>query len=187
MKLRVAWLLCGCAGALLAAERPQIRGVSNFHQVNERVYRGAQPTRQGFESIASLGIKTVIDLRTAGEHSLANEKHLVESLGMRYVSVPIKGLTAPTGDQVAALLALLTNSSAGPVFIHCHRGADRTGAVIACYRIEHDHWDSRQALREAREDGMRWYPLALKSYVLRYQPPLTSIASGPSITSTSAR
>jgi len=182
MKFGFAWLSCVCAGALLAADRPQVAGVSNFHQVDERVYRGAQPTGQGFGNIARLGVKTVVDLRVAGEHSLADEKRVVENLGMRYVSMPMRKLVAPTDAQITALLALLLDSAAGPVFIHCRRGADRTGAVVACYRIAHDHWDSRSALREAREYGMRWYQFALQKYVLRYQPP-HSIATAPSVTS----
>lgn len=187
MKLRFAWLPWMCAGALLAAERPQIPGVSNFHQVDERVYRGAQPTGRGFESLARLGVKTVIDLRPDGEHSLAEEKRLVESQGMRYISLPLRKMSAPTGGQIAALLAVLMNGSAAPVFIHCQRGADRTGAIVACYRIAHDHWDNSRALHEARDYGMRWYQLALKSYVLGYQPPPTSIASAPAITTDSPR
>jgi tyrosine-protein phosphatase SIW14 len=180
MKLGFAWLPCVCAGALLAADRPQMAGVSNFHQVNEGVYRGAQPTSQGFENLARLGVKTVVDLRVAGEHSQAGEKRRVEKLGMRYVSMPIRKLVAPTDAQVTALLELLMDPSASPVFIHCRRGADRTGAVIACYRMAHDHWDSKSALREARQYGMRWYQFALQKYVVRYQPrvnPVTTAAS----------
>ncbi len=192
MKLVFAWLPCVCAGALLAADRPQMAGVSNFHQVSEAVYRGAQPSGEGFESLAKLGVKTVVDLRVSGEHSLANEKRRVENLGMRYVSMPMQRLVAPSDAQVTALLALLTDRSAGPVFIHCQRGADRTGAVIACYRILHDHWDSRNALHEAREYGMRWYQFALQKYVLRYQPPVNpvttaAVASVPSASATEPR
>jgi len=180
MKLVFACLPCVCAGALLAADRPQMAGVSNFHQVNEAVYRGAQPTGKGFESIAKLGVKTVVDLRVPGEHSLADEKRIVENLGMRYISMPLRRLVAPSDAQVTALLALLTDRSAGPVFIHCQRGADRTGAVIACYRIVHDHWDSHDALHEAREYGMRWYQFALQKYVRGYQPSATPVTTASS-------
>jgi protein-tyrosine phosphatase len=65
---------------------------------------------------------------------------------------------------------MLEDSSTGPVFVHCRRGADRTGAVVACYRIEHDHWKNERALAEARSLGMRWFGKAIQSYVLNYQP-----------------
>src|SRR5439155_26824306 len=59
--------------------------------------------------------------------------------------------------------------SSAPVFIHCRRGADRTGVILACYRIEHDKWDNHEALREARGYGMSWYQLRLQRYVLAYR------------------
>ncbi len=139
-------------------------GLQNFHQVNSHVYRGAQPTPDGFKSLASLGIKTVIDLR-GEEHSEADEKRIVEANGMRYVSIPMKGMQTPSDEEISAALALMNDDTAGPVFVHCQRGADRTGAVVACYRIEHDHWDSDQAIKEARGFGMSWYQVALQRYV----------------------
>src|SRR5450432_3025944 len=68
-------------GALTAAEVPvQAAGIPNFHQVNERLYRGAQPADSGWDSLAKLGVKVVIDLRRDGEegHSIAAEAHAVQ-------------------------------------------------------------------------------------------------------------
>src|SRR5260221_11918829 len=71
-----------------------VPGVGNFHQVNGQVYRGAQPTAEGFANLARLGVATIVDLREAGERSVA-EQRIVKAAGMRYVSVPMKGLSAP--------------------------------------------------------------------------------------------
>jgi tyrosine-protein phosphatase SIW14 len=62
----------------------------------------------------------------------------------------MKGFVAPTDEEVSKVLALLDSNSDVPIFVHCRRGSDRTGAVIACYRIAHDHWKNGQALKEAR-------------------------------------
>lgn len=136
----------------------------NFHEVNDHVYRGAQPTPEGFRNLAKLGIKTVIDLR-GPEHSEAGEKRIVEAAGMRYVSIPMRGMATPSDDQIVKALTLMNDEGAGPVFVHCKRGADRTGAAIACYRIQHDHWDAGKALSEARTLGMSWFQVALQRYV----------------------
>lgn len=72
---------------------------------------------------------------------------------MEYVSVGLSGIFLPTKKQMSDILALLEDASRGPVFVHCRRGADRTGVVIACYRIAHDHWTTEQAIREAHEQG----------------------------------
>ena len=158
--------------ALRAAEAPHAAGVPNFLQVDEHVYRGAQPTPEGLKSLAKIGVKTIVDLRGGGDHT-ASEQGEVEALGMRYVSVPMKGMQAPTDDDVAKVLNLIDSPEAStnwPVFIHCKRGKDRTGTVIACYRVKHDHWDNIKALTEARLNGMSFVERAMMGYVLRYKP-----------------
>jgi tyrosine-protein phosphatase SIW14 len=152
-----------------------VTGVRNFHQVSDHIFRGAQPTSEGFQSLAKLGVKTVIDLRETGSRS-RTEQQIVEHDGMRYVSVPLNGMQAPSDAQVSKLLALLGDSSKGPVFIHCRRGADRTGTILACYRIANDHWTNDKALGEARSFGMAWFEKAMQAYVLHYQAP-TNVAS----------
>src|SRR5690349_13980609 len=76
-------------GSALAGS--QSEDLPNFQKVDEHVYRGGQPADNGFSNLAKLGIKTVVDLRQIGEHSQADEQRLVTDLGMRYVSIPMKG------------------------------------------------------------------------------------------------
>jgi len=150
----------------------------NFQKVDDHVYRGAQPTDSGFQELAQLGLKTVIDLRDIGEHSQADEQKVVTDLGMRYVSIPMHGMSTPKDDQVAAVEALLNDASSGPVFVHCKRGADRTGMVIAVYRISHDRWDNKKALTEAKSNGMSFLERAIQHYVMDYKPAVTLAAAG---------
>lgn len=158
-------------------------GIPNFHQVNDHVFRGGQPSDAGWQSLAKLGVKTVVDLRRSDEHSTASEAEAVAAAGLNYVNVPMKGAVAPTDEQVTKVLALLDSTE--PVFVHCHRGADRTGAVIACYRIAHDGWEPRRALNEAKSLGMRWTQLGLKRYVMAFQPASrrAAVQKGPQPTS----
>lgn len=142
--------------------------VPNFHQVNDHVYRGGQPDPAAWPALAKLGVKTVVDLRREDEHSTAAEAQAVAAAGMKYINVPMKGVVAPGNDQIARILAVL--NSGEPVFVHCKRGADRTGAVIACYRIQHDRWQPQQALQEAKSFGMGSFQLGLKHYVMSFQP-----------------
>ncbi|HTM49713.1 MAG TPA: tyrosine-protein phosphatase [Bryobacteraceae bacterium] len=145
-----------------------VHGVPNFRTVNDQVYGGGQPSKEGFRNLATMGIRTVVDLREPG-HRSDSEKKLVKALGMKYVSVPMKGMRTPTSKQISHALKALTDESKGPVFVHCRRGADRTGVVLACYRIEHDQWDNGRALREARSYGMSWYQIPLQRYVMAYK------------------
>ena len=163
--------------AAAAISSAQVAGVPNFQKVNDRIYRGGQPTRDGFKNLAGLGVVTVIDLR--GEHSQANEEAAVKSAGMRYVSIPLKELSAPRDVDVSRTLAILNDSSVGPVFMHCRRGADRTGTIVACYRVSHDHWDNRKALEEARGYGMSRLERGMQHYILRFTPFAAATVEAP--------
>jgi uncharacterized protein (TIGR01244 family) len=145
-----------------------VSGVPNFHQVDDHVYRGGQPAAEAWPGLARLGVKTVIDLRREDEHSTAAEAQAVSAAGMKYVNVPMKGVVAPTDGQIQTILQLL--NSGEPIFVHCKRGSDRTGAVIACYRISHHQWDHKRALGEAKSFGMAWSQLGLKHYVTGFRP-----------------
>jgi uncharacterized protein (TIGR01244 family) len=156
-------------------------GVPNFHQVNQNIYRGGQPTAEGWNSLAKLGVKTIVDLRLEDEHSAQAEQRAVEAAGMRYINVPMHGVVAPPDEKISKVLSLFDASSDGPVFVHCRRGADRTGTVVACYRIAHDHWGNRQALDEAKSYGMSWTQVGLKRYVLNFQAETQSATAAPGL------
>ncbi len=132
-----------------------VQGIHNFYKVDEHVYRGAQPTDEGFQYLAKIGVKTVIDLRGASE-GRRNEESVVTAAGMKYINIPMTGLTPPSEAEITKILGMLEDGTAGPVFVHCQRGADRTGAVIASYRIEHDRMGQRS--RAEGSDG-QWHEL----------------------------
>ena len=57
-----------------------------------------------------------------------------------------------------------------PVLIHCQRGAERTGTLLAVYRMEHDGWSAEEAYGEMRQYKFRpmWFG-HLKEYVMGYE------------------
>ena len=164
IRIVVAALLCGAG--LLA----QDSGLPNFKIVNDRILRGGQPSDDGFKKLAERGVKTVVDLRWVDEHDIPREKQIVEADGMRFISVPMKGLSAPSLEQMTKVLGILEDSNSWPVFIHCRRGADRTGTVLACYRISHDHWQNQKALEEAKTYGLSSFERAMRSFIQHFQP-----------------
>ena len=135
---------------LLAAPSPE-ETIHNFGRVNEHLLRGALPDQHGIEALAALGVKTVVDLRPGNTQK---EKREAESLGLQYINIPMPGLHAPDPEALAQALTTLDDKAAWPVFVHCIHGRDRTGTVVACYRIRHDHWDNARALEEARHYGL---------------------------------
>ena len=163
----LATLLVGISTSAFAD--PSVKGVPNFHVVNENVLRGGQPTDAGLKNLSDMGVKTIVDLQEEGDRA-RGEKRLVKALGMKYVNIPMKSMTTPTEKQISHALKALNDTSDGPIFIHCRRGADRTGVVVACYRVQHDGWQNQKALSEARDYGMSWYQFPLQRYVKSYEP-----------------
>lgn len=162
-------LLCVVVSSVAAFASPSVQGIHNFRQVDSHVYRGGQPDGAGYQYLAKLGVKTVLDLREPGERA-SEEAQMVSAQGMKYVNIPMSGLTPPTQDQITKILAMLEDGSTGAVFVHCMRGADRTGAVIAAYRIDHNHWTNDRALQEADADGMSFFQFPRKGFIRNFHP-----------------
>jgi len=144
-------------------------GIKNFDKVDANVYRGGQPTDEGFRYLAKLGVKVIIDLREADGRAKAEER-VVTSAGMKYVNVPMTGLTPPTEAEITRVLALLKDNTKGPAFVHCRRGADRTGAVIAAYQIDHHNWDNARALKDAKAHSMSFFQLPRMNFIRNFRP-----------------
>jgi uncharacterized protein (TIGR01244 family) len=95
------------------------------------VLSGGQPTPDQIEAAAVAGFGTVINLRSAVEKGFEWEAEAVESLGMRYVSIPVAGAKGLTRETVERLDAALSEAVAsGPVLLHCASG-NRIGAILA--------------------------------------------------------
>lgn len=145
-------LLPLCAAS--AQERPAkwarpvtAEGVENLHKIGENLYRCGQPTKAGMEALEKMGIRTVINLRD-------NHDDLEEGAGtrLRLLRFDMDAWDVEP-ERIARVLALLREKEHGPFVVHCHHGADRTGVVVAVYRMVEQGWSREDALREMREGG----------------------------------
>ena len=143
--------------------------IRHFHKIDDNVYRGRQPSEQQYAELARMGIRTVLDLRGGALHS-PHERKEVEANGMRYVTVRLSGIWEPKDRQMAKILGILEDPSMTPVYVHCRRGDDRLGMVIACYRVAHEHWTNRDALHEARQLGLNRFEFLMQRYILHFDP-----------------
>jgi len=145
--------------------------ISNFGRVDERYYRGAQPSGRDYKDLASMGIKTVIDLQADGE---ANEAGQVRNAGMKFYRIPMSDHSQPSDGAVRQFLQLVNDPANQPVFVHCHGGRHRTGAMTAVYRMTNYGWSANQAYGEMqRYDFNHGFGHgALKDFVYSYRPQL---------------
>jgi protein tyrosine/serine phosphatase len=130
-------------------------GVPNLHQVGANLYRSAQPTARGFVALqTTYNVQTIINLRSSQtDAALINSSNMVEQ------SVPMNALLVHKVDVIAALKLIVAASANGPVLVHCKHGADRTGLVIAMYRILYQGWTKQQAIDELEHGGFGYHTI----------------------------
>jgi len=160
-------LLTLTAAASSAQEKPHYAELPNFYKVDERIYRGGQPKAGGVKKLADLGTKAIINLRGSDEETRAEELE-AGAAGIAYFNIPMPALSRPSEEQVSRVMEILGSEENWPVFIHCKRGSDRTGTIVALYRIMHDEWTATKALSEARGFGLSWVEFGMKDYITDY-------------------
>jgi hypothetical protein len=122
--------------------------IPDFGEVTPTLFRGAQPRKHGFEALAKLGIQIVVDLR--GDRD--GERKEVTALGMQYV--PMHWQCSYPKDRIFAdFLILIRKNPDKKIFVHCRVGDDRTGMMIAAYRMAELGWTPKQAMDEMTKYG----------------------------------
>ena len=118
--------------------------IKNFTQVDDRLWRGAAPTAEGYAALAANGVTTVIDLRA--EDDIHVDEANLRSLGINRIALPMRDGQAPSADLVSTFLAAVKNSD-GRAFVHCGAGVGRTGTMSAAYLVATGQATPKQALR----------------------------------------
>ncbi|MFN7926913.1 MAG: dual specificity protein phosphatase family protein [Blastocatellia bacterium] len=148
----------------------------NMHLVNMTIFRGAQPQPDGLKKLAEMRVHTIINLRNTSAETEAEGK-VVKDLGLRYYNIPLPALSRPNFEQINQVLSLMHDRTNAPVFVHCKRGDDRTGTIIACYRMRYEGWTVEQAVAEARKLGMSRFQISMKSFLHDYYQQLNQQGS----------
>ena len=144
------------------------QGLEHVARINNNLYRGAQPTEEGYRTLKEMGIKTVICLRYRTSH-----RKEAEAAGLEYVELGIHadvGSTPPTAEQVKLFFDTVLDPSKQPVYWHCKHGKDRTGTMAAIYRIERDGWSNKEAEEELHAFGYHTIFKDLIAFVRDYKP-----------------
>jgi tyrosine-protein phosphatase SIW14 len=141
------------ASSHVVGRKLTVVGVSNFGEVTSHLFRGGQPKLAGYEHLRQMGIDLVVDLRLSGEH---NEKQAVNKAGMKFVSLPWHCMF-PHDRVFAKFLELLRDNRDKKIFVHCRYGDDRTGMMIAAYRMADEGWTPEEARKEMEKFGFHHF------------------------------
>lgn len=172
MRLVYVLGLVGLAAAgVLAQEKQERTGITNFTKVDAVVACGGATEVSALEGLKQDGFKTVINLRLASEEGahLEESQAKAKALGLNYVHIPFSG-SAPDPKAVDTFLATIADKSNQPVYIHC-ASASRVGAMWMVKRTLQDHWPIEKAAEEAKLIGLRSAPLEqfARGYIASHQ------------------
>ncbi|MBD0777921.1 dual specificity protein phosphatase family protein [Maribacter sp. ANRC-HE7] len=125
------------------AQKIDSRNFKNLYRLNDSLYRSEQPSKKGFKYLESLDVKTVLNLRRSDKNG-----RKADGTSLQLVNLPLKAGKL-TEDQIILALKAIQGAE-GPVLVHCWHGSDRTGAIIAAYRIVFENWTKEKAIAELR-------------------------------------
>ena len=129
--------------------------LENFHKVDQKLYRSAQPNAKEFAQLIVFGIENDLNLR-----QWHDDEDELEGLDICYYHVPIN-TSKMSYEQLVEAVAFLSHSK-GKTLVHCLHGSDRTGTVVAGYRIAIEGWSKEKAIEEFTQGGFGyhafWFP-----------------------------
>lgn len=134
------------------AQAVELPGCPNLHKVTDTLYRGGQPTAEGFRRLKELGIRTVINLR-----ALHTDREEIGKTDLAYEHISVKAWH-PEDEDLVRFLRVVTDEDRAPFFVHCQYGSDRTGTMMAVYRIVIQGWTKDEATAEMTQGGFGFHP-----------------------------
>jgi len=135
------------------AQPVRVNGVPNLHKVSDTLYRSSQPTEEGIRNLKTMGIETIINLR-----SFHSDRQEIGDTGLAYEHIYMKAWH-PEEKEAVRFLQIVTNPKRTPALVHCKHGSDRTGTMCAVYRIVVQGWTKEEAVREMVEGGYGFHEI----------------------------
>jgi hypothetical protein len=150
-----------------ARRLPEARGMSYAAEVAPGLYRGGQPDAEGIAWLKSMGVKTILNLR---HYHGDTEEARAAAAGLRYERLALSSSDAPERAQVARFLELVKDPKLRPLYVHCAHGVDRTGTMMAVYRMEVEGWPNAEAFAEMEYFEAHKIWRDLRNFVRGYKP-----------------
>lgn len=138
-------ITCPLFGLCQLAEKIDGLGLSNMYRVDNGIYRSEQPKTAQFKAVEKYGIAEILNLRQW--HS---DKKFTKNTNLVLHRVRMNAHDINDYDVVMALKTIKNRK--GAILIHCRHGSDRTGTIVAMYRIIFQNWSKEQAIEELKNE-----------------------------------
>ncbi len=99
-----------------------------------------------------MGIGTVLSLENSPE-VVAEEERACRSLNINFISVPLSEVSPPSPSDLKRAVSVIRQYRHSGIYVHCRRGIDRTGYVIASFRMLDENCDLDTAYKECCDHG----------------------------------
>jgi protein tyrosine phosphatase (PTP) superfamily phosphohydrolase (DUF442 family) len=124
-----------------------LENIFNFRRLSETLITAGQPTEQQLVTVRDSGYQLVVNLALGSAHNaLADERSTVESLGMKYLHIPVE-FEQPTMADFDRFCALLTDNGDQPLLVHCAANF-RVSVFMYLYRRLHLGWSEEEAIAD---------------------------------------
>lgn len=122
-------------------------------KVTENIYRG--PRLDDLNPLVTFGIKTILNLED-DMNAYITEVLRAKDLNITVLALPMSEILRPKTETLLAAIGKLQEKSFYPIYVHCKHGQDRTGYVIAAYRMRVQGWSFKRAYQETKDMGHKW-------------------------------
>lgn len=133
----------------------------------------------------SLGVKTIINLEDSEnikkmEENLAKKFRMTVISPWLHVKSPPLRWECPSKEDLHEVVNIIEKEIqiGNPIYVHCFQGVDRTGMVIAAYRVIVQKWDPEGAISEWKQvvekatiplsEWQNWYNCFLNFPVIKH-------------------
>jgi protein tyrosine phosphatase (PTP) superfamily phosphohydrolase (DUF442 family) len=127
-----------------------MKDIYNFVKISDSIATSGQPTKEQFSVIKNSGYQVVVNLALpTSTNALADEKQIVEALGMQYIHIPVMWEN-PRIEDVEQFFSVMEASNDKKTFVHCAANM-RVSAFMYLYRRLHEHIndeDAKKALHQ---------------------------------------
>lgn len=158
-------IISACTSPLLSSEERQALAtrpdtwaqaviaphLKNCYRIDAKLYRCAQLNKEGMTTLAGMGVKELLNLRELhSDTDVADGRFALHRVKINAGSI--------SEQQIIDALKIIKSAQA-PIMVHCWHGADRTGAVIAAYRVVIQNWSKSDALNELVNGGYGYHSI----------------------------
>lgn len=121
--------------------------IKNFHRVTDWLYRGGQPDADQIPQLKEMGFKTMVCLRWTTA-AIVETRLAARRNELNFVCLPLTYWAFPTRKEIDKFFSVVDDENMRPIFVHCFHGSDRTGLLMAFYRMAREGWTADRAYEE---------------------------------------